>query len=59
MPVLALWHLIEIKLDPHAALSTPSRRMDEVSPAAPISWMATIVSVGHQFQAGLDQQLFR
>ena len=37
---------------PLPAISTE----EEVSPAAPMSWIATIASLCHQFEAGLDQQ---
>ena len=33
--------------------------VDEVRPAAPMSWMATMTSRRHQLQARLDQQLLR
>ena len=38
---------------PRAAISNE----DEVRPAAPMSWMATMQSFCHQLEAGLDQQL--
>ena len=38
---------------PRAAISND----DEVRPAAPMSWIATIASVLHQLQAGFQQQL--
>ena len=40
-------------MPPLAAISTD----EEVRPAAPMSWMATMASGRHQLEAGLEQQL--
>ena len=45
MPVSRCGHVVEVELDADAALAGHLHARSEVSPAAPMSWMATMASV--------------